>query len=103
MREMSQMATTLEPDIRVIGLRKQYQDALAVDDVGFAIEPGALWSLLGPSGCGKTTTLRMIAGLVAPDAGEVYIRGASVTRTPVHRRNVGMLFQDYALFPHMSV
>ncbi|HXC90106.1 MAG TPA: ABC transporter ATP-binding protein, partial [Stellaceae bacterium] len=60
-------------------------------------------ALLGPSGCGKTTTLRMIAGLVAPSAGEILLDGRPVTRLPAHRRNVGMLFQNYALFPHMNV
>src|SRR5580698_7692388 len=60
-------------------------------------------ALLGPSGCGKTTCLRMIAGLVQPSAGEIFIDGKPVTRVPVHRRNIGMLFQNYALFPHMSV
>jgi spermidine/putrescine ABC transporter ATP-binding subunit len=64
---------------------------------------GEVVSLLGPSGCGKTTTLRMLAGLVEPSEGEIFVRGAPITRVPVHRRNVGMLFQNYALFPHMTV
>src|ERR1700761_2979738 len=60
-------------------------------------------ALLGPSGCGKTTTLRLIAGLIEPNAGEIYLDGAPISRVPVHRRNIGMLFQNYALFPHMTV
>src|SRR5580698_6027476 len=60
-------------------------------------------ALLGPSGCGKTTCLRMIAGLVQPTSGEIFVDGKAITRTPVHRRNIGMLFQNYALFPHMTV
>ena len=60
-------------------------------------------ALLGPSGCGKTTTLRMIAGLMAPSAGEMFLDDRPITRIPAHRRNIGMLFQNYALFPHMTV
>ena len=60
-------------------------------------------ALLGPSGCGKTTTLRMIADLVEPNAGDIFIDDIRITRVPVHRRNIGMLFQNYALFPHMTV
>ena len=60
-------------------------------------------ALLGPSGCGKTTILRMVAGLIEPTEGDVLIGGVRVNRTPVHRRNIGMLFQNYALFPHLSV
>jgi putative spermidine/putrescine transport system ATP-binding protein/spermidine/putrescine transport system ATP-binding protein len=68
-----------------------------------AIEPGSMVALLGPSGCGKTTTLRMIAGLVAPSAGEIFLDDRPITGIPAHRRNIGMLFQNYALFPHMNV
>jgi putative spermidine/putrescine transport system ATP-binding protein len=75
----------------------------AVDRVTLAIEPGSIVALLGPSGCGKTTTLRMIAGLLQPEAGEILIDDKAITRIPVHRRNIGMLFQNYALFPHMTV
>jgi putative spermidine/putrescine transport system ATP-binding protein len=67
------------------------------------IEPGSMVALLGPSGCGKTTTLRMIAGLVEPSAGEIFLDDRPITRLPAHRRNIGMLFQNYALFPHMDV
>jgi putative spermidine/putrescine transport system ATP-binding protein/spermidine/putrescine transport system ATP-binding protein len=84
-------------------LSKHYGAQLAVDAVSLTIEPGSMLALLGPSGCGKTTCLRMIAGLVHPSAGEIFIDGKRITGTPVHRRNIGMLFQNYALFPHMTV
>jgi spermidine/putrescine ABC transporter ATP-binding subunit len=74
-----------------------------VDDVSFGVEPGHVLSLLGPSGCGKTTTMRMIAGLVTPTSGQILIKGRPVGDVPVHRRNIGLLFQSYALFPHLSV
>ena len=75
----------------------------AVDGVDLAIEPGEFFALLGPSGCGKTTTLRMIAGFETPDEGRIHVGGADVTDVPVHRRNLGMIFQSYALFPHRTV
>src|ERR1700733_11359115 len=89
--------------VRLRELIKQFGATRAVDRVSLAIEPGSIVALLGPSGCGKTTTLRMIAGLLRPDAGDIIIDGRSITDVPVHRRNVGMLFQNYALFPHMTV
>jgi iron(III) transport system ATP-binding protein len=82
---------------------KRYGDIAAVDGISFAIAEGTLVTLLGPSGCGKTTTLRLIAGLELPTAGSISIGGADVTRTPAAERNVSMVFQSYALFPHMSV
>src|ERR1700741_2532475 len=75
----------------------------AVDGVDLAIEPGEFFALLGPSGCGKTTTLRMIAGFETPDEGRIHAGGTDVTEVPVHRRNLGMIFQSYALFPHRTV
>lgn len=75
----------------------------AVNDVSFAIEAGKLVTLLGPSGCGKTTTLRMIAGLEMPTSGRILIGGADVTQLPATERDVSMVFQSYALFPHMTV
>jgi putative spermidine/putrescine transport system ATP-binding protein len=74
----------------------------AVDGVSLELPRGALLALLGPSGCGKTTTLRMIAGLEVPDAGRVVVAGRDVTALPPHRRNMGVVFQSYALFPHMN-
>ena len=82
---------------------KHYGDVAAVDDVSFTIEPGTLVTLLGPSGCGKTTTLRMAAGLEAASGGRILIGGADVTRRAASERNVSLVFQSYALFPHMSV
>ena len=75
----------------------------AVDDISLTIEAGKLVTLLGPSGCGKTTTLRMIAGLEMATSGQILIGGAEVTRLPATDRDVSMVFQSYALFPHMTV
>src|SRR5918994_5798434 len=82
---------------------KRYGAVTAVDDVSFTIEPGRLVTLLGPSGCGKTTTLRMIAGLEMASAGQILIGGRDVTNLSAADRDVSMVFQSYALFPHMSV
>ena len=82
---------------------KSYGPVVAVRDVSFAVEPGTLVTLLGPSGCGKTTTLRLIAGLEMVTSGQVLIGGADVTRLPATDRDVSMVFQSYALFPHMTV
>jgi iron(III) transport system ATP-binding protein len=82
---------------------KRYGEVTAVDDVSFTIEPGKLVTLLGPSGCGKTTTLRMIAGLEMASAGQIFIGGRDVTNLSAADRDVSMVFQSYALFPHMSV
>ncbi len=89
--------------VTLSSIRKTYGALAAVDDVSIEILDGELLALLGPSGCGKTTTLRMIAGFVAPTAGTVRFGGRDVTRVPVHKRNVGMVFQGYALFPHLTV
>ena len=90
-------------DIEVNGVAKCYGQTMAVSDVSFGVEQGHVLSLLGPSGCGKTTVMRMIAGLIAPTAGSIAIKGRPVNQIPVHKRNVGMLFQNYALFPHLDV
>ncbi|CAN7278097.1 ABC transporter ATP-binding protein [Bosea sp. LjRoot9] len=90
-------------NVRLEKLNKHYHRVVAVEDVSLTIEPGSMVALLGPSGCGKTTCLRMIAGLVQPSSGEIFINEQRVTRVPVHKRNIGMLFQNYALFPHMTV
>jgi spermidine/putrescine transport system ATP-binding protein len=82
---------------------KRYGDFVAVDDLDLAVRDGEFLTLLGPSGCGKTTTLRMIAGLVAPSAGTIGIGSGDVTHVPPQRRSLGMVFQDYALFPHLTV
>ena len=91
-------------EVRLERLTKHYSgQVVAVDDVSLTVKAGEILALLGPSGCGKTTCLRMIAGLVDPTSGEIVVGGKPTTRTPVHRCNVGMLFQNYALFPHMTV
>ena len=90
-------------DIEVTNVAKRYGTTLAVSDVSFGVEEGHVLSLLGPSGCGKTTVMRMIAGLIAPSGGSIAIKGKPVNQIPVHKRNVGMLFQNYALFPHLDV
>jgi iron(III) transport system ATP-binding protein len=82
---------------------KLYGEVAAVNDISFTIAAGTLVTLLGPSGCGKTTTLRMIAGLELPSSGAILIGGADVTRIPASERDVSMVFQSYALFPHMNV
>jgi spermidine/putrescine ABC transporter ATP-binding subunit len=85
------------------GLTKSYGEERVVDTISAAIRPGEFFSLLGPSGSGKTTTLMMIAGFVAPDAGAIRMDGADVTRVPPQRRGLGMVFQNYAIFPHLNV
>ena len=84
-------------------LTKRFGQVTAVDGVSLEIESGELFFLLGPSGCGKTTLLRMIAGFYEPDAGEVCFGDVCMTNVPAHRRNAGMVFQNYALWPHMTV
>ena len=74
-----------------------------MDEVSFSVEPGEFFALLGPSGCGKTTTLRLVAGLEEPESGEIRIGGRSVRQVPAHQRGLGMVFQHYALFPHLSI
>jgi putative spermidine/putrescine transport system ATP-binding protein len=86
------------------GLTKRFEGAhLAVSDMNLHVEPGEMIALLGPSGCGKTTTLRMIAGFSTATAGDILLDGASILDVPAHRRDMGIVFQSYALFPHLSV
>ena len=91
------------PDIRLRGLTKRYGDFAAVDAIDLDVAQGEFFTLLGPSGSGKTTTLRLIAGFEIPDAGTVELRGSDVTGLPPYARDVNTVFQDYALFPHMSI
>jgi putative spermidine/putrescine transport system ATP-binding protein len=90
-------------DLSLNGLSKHYGDFYAVREVSLTIADGEFLVLLGPSGCGKTTTLRMVAGFIEPSAGHVRLAGQDVTLLPPWRRNAGMVFQSYALFPHMTV
>ncbi len=93
----------MAPDVQARELCKVYGTTVAVDHVDFQVEKKEFFSLLGPSGCGKTTTLRMIAGFVEPTSGEVRLRGEVVNDLPPFKRNIGMVFQNLALFPHMNV
>ena len=91
------------PDLELIGVTKRFGTFTAVRDVSLVVERGQFLCLLGPSGCGKTTTLRMIAGLEMADAGEIRIAGIRVNETPPWQRDIAMMFQDFALFPHMTI
>jgi iron(III) transport system ATP-binding protein len=97
------MTGTGDIAIEFLGVEKRYGTVVAVAGIDFAIRRGELVTFLGPSGCGKTTTLRLGAGLELPTAGRILIAGRDVSRDPASARNVGMVFQSYALFPHMSV
>jgi iron(III) transport system ATP-binding protein len=97
------MKTTGPASVEFRNVTKRYGSVTAVDDISFTIEPGTLVTLLGPSGCGKTTTLRLMAGLETATEGQILIGGADVTRSSASDRDVSMVFQSYALFPHMSV
>src|SRR6476660_4773479 len=92
-----------EIDVRLEGIRKTYGDVVAVDRVDLEIPAGEFFTLLGPSGSGKTTTLRLIAGFERPDEGRIELGGADVTNRAPYERDVNTVFQDYALFPHMTV
>ncbi|HEY4297459.1 MAG TPA: ABC transporter ATP-binding protein [Paraburkholderia sp.] len=89
--------------LAVLDLSKRYGDVVALDATDLLVQKGEFLTLLGPSGSGKTTLLQMICGLVAPSSGQVVIDGVDHTRTPVHQRDIGLVFQHYALFPHLSV
>ena len=94
----------MSASIEIAGVSKVYDGGVrAVDAVAMDIRQGEFFSLLGPSGCGKTTTLRMIAGFETPSAGAIRVDGADITHVPAHKRDMGMVFQNYALFPHRTV
>ncbi|WP_291296283.1 ABC transporter ATP-binding protein [Elioraea sp.] len=100
------MSAASQPAAAYLGITqvdKAYGAAVVLDGVDLAVDKGEFIALLGPSGCGKTTLLRIIAGLVQPDGGTVILAGKDVTRLPPHRRNIGVVFQNYALFPHLTV
>ena len=90
------------PEVRVEHLRKTFGRTTALGDINLSISDGELLALLGPSGCGKTTLLRCIAGLTRPDSGSVFLGSRDVTEDPSRTRDVGMVFQGYALFPTMT-
>ena len=96
-------AASAAPAVRLTSIRKAYGDVVAVHDLTLEVRPGEFFTMLGPSGSGKTTTLRIIAGFEPSDAGRVELHGADVTGSPPYERPVNTVFQDYALFPHMSV
>ena len=91
------------PILRLNGISKRYGNSVAIDKLSLDVRKGEFFFLLGPSGCGKTTTLRILAGFIEPDAGEILLEGHPIERFPSHRRDAAMVFQNYALFPHMTV
>jgi iron(III) transport system ATP-binding protein len=90
------------PDVRVVNLTKKFGKIVALDDISLEVRDKEYFALLGPSGCGKTTLLRLIAGLIEPDSGEIYIGGKRVDKVPPEDREIGFVFQTFALFPHMT-
>lgn len=94
---------TGSPYLRIRSVRKTYKGSTALHDIDLDVEQGAFVALLGPSGCGKSTLLQILAGLLEPDHGEIHIGGADITSLPPWKRNIGLVFQNYALFPHLSI
>ena len=93
----------MESDVRLEGVTKRFGKVIAVDGLGLEVSRGEFVSVIGPSGCGKTTMMRLIAGLDQPDAGQIWIRGERMERVPPYERNIGLVFQSFALFPHLDV
>ncbi|MEM3486258.1 MAG: ABC transporter ATP-binding protein, partial [Candidatus Methanomethyliaceae archaeon] len=93
----------MKTDVRLESVTKRFGAVVAIDNLNLDVQPGELLTLLGPSGCGKTTVLRLIAGFYTPETGRVLIGGIEVTRVPANKRHTAMVFQSYALFPHMNV
>jgi putative spermidine/putrescine transport system ATP-binding protein len=104
-RERDVAPTAVGPalDVALVSVRKSYGDVVAVDDVDLEVRRGEFFTMLGPSGSGKTTTLRLIAGFERPDSGQILLGGEDVAGKPPYARDVNTVFQDYALFPHMTV
>jgi len=100
---MTSQPPPTSPEIQLVDLEKRFREVRAVDGVSLEIHTGEFFSLLGPSGCGKTTTLRMIGGFELPTGGRILLRGRDVTDAPPDKRPVNMVFQNYALFPHLDV
>ncbi|MFI8895548.1 ABC transporter ATP-binding protein [Streptomyces paradoxus] len=101
-RTLKKADVTDQAAVEFRGLRREFGSTVALDGLDLDVRPGELLALLGPSGCGKTTALRMLAGFEQPDAGQVLVDGDDVTRVPAHRRDAGMVFQSYSLFPHLD-
>ena len=91
------------PEVKVVNLTKKFGNITALNNINLEIHDKEYFSLLGPSGCGKTTLLRLIAGLIEPTTGEIYIENRRVDNIPPEDREIGFVFQTFALFPHMSV
>src|ERR1700733_1586388 len=91
------------PKVVLQGVERRYGEVVALAALDLTVREGEFLTLLGPSGCGKTTTLRIIAGFIEPTSGQVLIDGSDVVRLPPNKREVGMVFQNYALFPHLTV
>ena len=89
--------------IKIDSISKQFGEVIAVNNVSIDIAAGEFFSLLGPSGCGKTTLLRLLAGFESPTSGEIYIQGKPMSEIPPHHRPTNMVFQNYAIFPHLDV
>jgi putative spermidine/putrescine transport system ATP-binding protein/spermidine/putrescine transport system ATP-binding protein len=103
-KEIGYVATGNKPPmVQFKGILKRFGNVVAVEKMDFDIEEGSLVTLLGPSGCGKTTLLRMVAGLEEPTEGDIFIKGKRINDKPIHKRNLGMIFQNYALFPHKTI
>ncbi len=102
-RLTAEASTTMASSLTFTGIRKTFSGAAALESFSLAMEPGELVSLLGPSGCGKTTALRIAAGFERPDSGAVLVDDRNVLGTPAHKRNMGMVFQSYSLFPNLDV
>ena len=100
---MSQDELVRLSEVRMEGVGKRYGDHWAVQDVSLSIRPGEFYTLLGPSGCGKTTLLRLLAGFITPDTGRIVVDDEAIDPIPPWKRNLGMVFQHYALWPHLSV
>ena len=97
------MTDSAETMVQFKGIFKRFDKVVAVEKIDLDIEKGSLVTLLGPSGCGKTTLLRMIAGLETPTEGDIFVKGVRINDVPIHKRNLGMIFQNYALFPHKTI
>ncbi|HUT82357.1 MAG TPA: ABC transporter ATP-binding protein [Candidatus Bathyarchaeia archaeon] len=91
------------PQIEFLNISKKFEDSIAIENISFDLRKGELLTLLGPSGSGKTTILRLIAGLIEPDKGQILIDEVDISKTPTEDRNIGFVFQSYALFPHLTV